>query len=117
MTIDAILTESFPGQQWTLRAERGATPEEQYAGLEWIGPAKKPTLEEILAAELTDEQRVKRAEDAHPERTAIVKSAAVALATNAAFIVDTSRTNAKTLAQIIELTRQNSAIIRRLAQL
>jgi len=55
--IEKILTEAFPGQQWTCKRDPGATPEEQYAGLEWSGPATKPTLAEILAAELTGEQR------------------------------------------------------------
>ena len=49
---------------------------------------------------------------AEANRTAIEDKAAAALTANATFLALTSPTNARTLAQVKALTRQNTAIIR-----
>lgn len=51
------------------------------------------------------------------DRTGLRKAVAAALQANADYIALASPTNAQTLAQVRELTRQNSRIIRRILQL
>jgi hypothetical protein len=53
MKIVDILSAVWPSQIFSVSHAPGATAEEQYAGLDWVGPAPKPTLAEIQAQEAT----------------------------------------------------------------